>query len=383
MVDEIKPKRGRKSKKNDENTDEVLVVKPEPKKRGRKPKVQTLEEKKNLDNVEPKKRGRKPKEKVYGKQSDVDSVFVNDNVIIHLNVDNISDKSNKSDKSDTSDASIENDDNMGNENVNLENEALIYNPEINEPINSDTIGLNNNHSFIGDINNDEDILSGGPSKNDYVTYPFGNDYSNDHIEHSPDMEIKKKKNNFLMKSFYNTKENGWPLSTDTCCFWCCHSFQGVPCALPIRYTEDKFEVIGCFCQPECAAAYNFNENINSSNPWERYSLLNLMYKKIYNEDVHIKTAPSKLLLNKFGGHLNIKEFREICNDNNKTIQIIEPPMISILSMREEIMLNRSNNIKKKASIMPSLSEEHYKLKRTKPLKDGKNTLDDCMNLTIN
>ena len=46
MTDEIKPKRGRKPKKNEENTDEVLVVKTEPKKRGRKPKVQTLEEKK-------------------------------------------------------------------------------------------------------------------------------------------------------------------------------------------------------------------------------------------------------------------------------------------------------------------------------------------------
>ena len=52
-------------------------------------------------------------------------------------------------------------------------------------------------------------------------------------------------------------------------------------------------------------------------------------------------------------------------------------------MREEIMLNRSNNIKKKNSNVATLSEEHYKLKRSKPLKDKKNTLDDCMNLTIN
>ena len=43
-------------------------------------------------------------------------------------------------------------------------------------------------------------------------------------------------------------------------------------------------------------------------------------------------------------------------------------MISILSMREEIMLNRSNNIKKKTSNVATLSEEHYKLKKIKTLK---------------
>ena len=54
----------------------------------------------------------------------------------------------------------------------------------------------------------------------------------------------------------------------------------------------------------------------------------------------------------------------------------------IPDLSEEIMLNRSNQVKKK-SLNVNVQEESYKLKRTKPLKDSKNTLDDCMKLTIN
>lgn len=369
MSDVNKPKRGRKPKQiTDEN-----IVKPEPKKRGRKPKSVTNE---TITN-EPKKRGRKPKEKIYGKQSDnIDSVFVNDNVIIHLNVDNTSDKS------ECSDYNSEISGNYSNSNT-FENNILTYNPEITNPINSDTIGLNNNNTLLGNIDNNDDLLSFGPTKNDYVNYPFTDDITNNSTDNIKDNDSKKKKNNFLMKSFYKTKDSGWLTSTDISCFWCCHNFQCTPCALPIRYKNDSFEVIGCFCQPECAAAYNFNETINIGNAWERYALLNLMYKQIYKQNIKIKLAPSKLLLTKFGGHLTIKEFRDLCSDYNKTYQVIDPPMISILSMREEIMLNRNNNIKNKVASNAVLSEEHYKLKRSKPLKDKKNTLDDCMNLKIN
>ncbi len=49
----------------------------------------------------------------------------------------------------------------------------------------------------------------------------------------------------------------WPVQTDVCCWWDCHTFSGTPIGLPVRYDAktDRFEGYGCFCSLECAAAY--------------------------------------------------------------------------------------------------------------------------------
>ena len=87
-------------------------------------------------------------------------------------------------------------------------------------------------------------------------------------------------------------------------------------------------------------------------------------------------------MKKFGGRLNIKEFRNINNNYNKDYKLVIPPMISIIPMIEEVNINQDNqfdfsNINKHRL---NKATEEYRLKRTKPLSDSKNTLEECMNL---
>jgi len=173
---------------------------------------------------------------------------------------------------------------------------------------------------------------------------------------------------------YN-KSNKWPSSTTIDCLWDCHSFLTEPYGIPIKKIKDTYHMFGNFCSPECAAAYNFDLN-GDSNVWERYSLLNHMYNN--NEPIFI--ANSKLLLKRFGGRYHIDEYRDI-NRTKKKYNVVFPPVISVIPTIEEINYDLlygktfnidKNNIKK--------ATDEYKLKRSKPLPDFKNTLEASMNL---
>ena len=64
---------------------------------------------------------------------------------------------------------------------------------------------------------------------------------------------------------------------------------------------------GHFCCPECVRAFNFNE-LDDEYVWERYSLLNYLYNQT-GEKYNI--APSRFVLDIFGGPLTINEYRDI------------------------------------------------------------------------
>ena len=140
---------------------------------------------------------------------------------------------------------------------------------------------------------------------------------------------------FIDKNNYT--KNEWPISTNIYCMWCCHPFDTIPCAIPNSYINEKFYVSGCFCSFGCTAAHIFDEK--SSIMWEKYSLLNLMYKKMYNTNfVKIQLAPPRRLLKIFGGILSIDEFR---NNLLKIYKVIEPPLIPILPKVEENIVDFS------------------------------------------
>ena len=67
------------------------------------------------------------------------------------------------------------------------------------------------------------------------------------------------------------------------CFWCTYSFDTPPIYIPKQERNNIIEVYGCFCSPECACAYLTKEHIDSSTFWERFALLNSIYGKIYQE----------------------------------------------------------------------------------------------------
>ena len=64
------------------------------------------------------------------------------------------------------------------------------------------------------------------------------------------------------------------------CFWCTEKFNNNPIFIPKNKRGGSYEVYGYFCSAECATAFLFNENIDATITWERYSLLNSIYKGI-------------------------------------------------------------------------------------------------------
>jgi len=416
-----KKKRGRKAKKKDLNFIEPL-------KRGRKKKINDINDK-NDNGVEriKKKRGRKPKYKgkiVYGAiiQNTAKINQDKDNILIHLPI-NSSDLNNQF----------------------VEKKLLKYDPIINTPLEdtpssmggipSDCISWldqkkgNNNiiSSFLLDKKKIENKLiikreikkelkENEIIKEDlnYIHKFNWYDEKNENLEnlenfenfenfHEVSNEIKKNRNknlerkckykkkiNSTMKQFkYYNNLKKWPKNTSIWCFWDNHSFNSVPCAIPTKYLDGVYHLDGCFCSPECAAAYIFyGDETEEYIKYERYSLLNLLYKNaLRNNELKIKLASQRRVLNIYGGNLDINEFRALNSNYKKTYNIIMPPFISIIPQQEEQQLNNKYLIRKNKPFIPIDKEKlkeasnSLRLKRNMQITKNINTLESCMNLT--
>ena len=194
--------------------------------------------------------------------------------------------------------------------------------------------------------------------------------------------IRKNVKNILYEFVNSNAANTWPESTNTCCWWCCHTFEGMPCALPELYRRDKFYVSGVYCSFQCAAAYNFSKN-DGEDMWMRYSLLNLMYKKMFGTKfVKIGLAPPREVLKIFGGYMCIDEFREGSLRMDKIYHILKPPLVAIIPKIEENIIHkgiRSGNVNEH---ILNKTQNNLKLKRTKPLVNPNSTLQSFMNIKI-
>jgi hypothetical protein len=354
----LKKKRGRKCKPKDENQPIEKVQK----KRGRKPKQKDPDETEKI----PKKRGRKPKEKVYSVKELPKTFFEenkNEALILHLPI-------KESDK--------------------IEDVPV---PDINNIIEYSIFDENMNNYNI----NNSDLL---PTQQNFLEDSFKENNNNLHFENEkyevnikkeePEDDVKsnrifKKNLKNIMYEFINANnDKTWPESTNTYCWWCCHPFEGVPCALPEYYKKDKFYVNGCFCSFNCTASYNFSKN--DDDIWERYSLLNLMYKKLYNNKyTKISLAPPREVLKIFGGYMSIEEFRENSLKNEKTFILIKPPLISIISKIEE-NISSSKSVKNNFPLINenilNKTQNNLKLKRNKPVTNPNSTLQSFMDLKI-
>lgn len=375
----INKKRGRKPKIKEQVSVNDTII---PKKRGRKPKNKDLIIKTEL----PKKRGRKPKEK-FGTLDNNIVLQDDEHIILHLPLKNISF---------------------------VETDAVIDKPEPFESVNilfskynekkiNDGILLNSDCDTEPDhIPETNSVMEQDKDKVQEQVQVQVQEQVQEQVrvrvqdqEKVQDMDcvldkiikerqtelntqssISQSTNSKIFMEFieYN-KTHKWPASTNIDCLWDCHSFDSEPYGIPIHKINGIYHMFGNFCSAECAAAYNFEMN-HDSNVWERYSILNYLYNN--NEPTFI--ANSKLLLKRFGGRYNIEEYRAISNEKKK-YNVVLPPVISVIPTIEEInydlfgdgLFNIDKDRIKKAS-------DDYKLKRSKPLPDYKNTLESCMNL---
>lgn len=132
------------------------------------------------------------------------------------------------------------------------------------------------------------------------------------------------------------------------CHWCTEPFNTPPIYIPSSYINKKYNVYGCFCSPQCAAAFLFREDIDSSSKYDRYSMLNLLYCKPCNYTENIIPAPNVYYtLNKYYGNLSINEYRKIINKNNNCITILDKPISKIFpELHNENNSNPQNVYKK-------------------------------------
>ena len=218
------------------------------------------------------------------------------------------------------------------------------------------------NSFYNDANKSESV------KHDY-DHNKENDYENedyDFDDNNKEIEIKEiwRKLKLLEHDLHVNNVN----NKKSACFWDTCEFDNPPVYIPKHFINETYNVYGCFCCPECAVAYLMNENIDSSTKFERYHLLNHIYSKVYDYQKNIKPSPNPYyMLDKYYGNLSIQEYRMLLR-NERLFLIVDKPLTRILPElhddNDDFILNNK--------IIPS--NNNYQLKsrmqRKKPTKSS-------------
>jgi hypothetical protein len=265
-----------------------------------------------------KKRGRKPKGgKIINQQnvSDLDK-SLKPNVILHL-------------KCSLKDLNL-----VGDYNSNFTNSKI-------DPYNSD---INKNEYKFDDFDSEQNIILANTN------------------EKPLNVETKEiwKKIKILEHNLHNNVSD-----KKSACFWCTFDFDNPSIFIPKYQIKDTYHVYGCFCSPECAVAYLMEENIDSSIKFERYSLLNNIYSKIYEYTKNIKPAPNPhYMLDKFYGNLSIQEYRNLLK-SHRLYLMIDKPLTRILpeyyEENDDFIINHK--------VIPSNNIQNMKRGTVKPIMD--------------
>ena len=125
--------------------------------------------------------------------------------------------------------------------------------------------------------------------------------------------------------------------------------------------------------------------MNDNLTWKRTSLLNLLYYRTYSYYKDIIPAPSWLVLEDYGGTLNIKDFRNNFIFNTKEYLVLHPPLISRqMQIEESYKVSKPHNvsINNLNKIYSDIDSELH-LKRNKPVLSAQMNLENTMGLTRN
>lgn len=114
------------------------------------------------------------------------------------------------------------------------------------------------------------------------------------------------------------------------CFHCTYPFDNTPYYIPKCNLHGTYQVYGCFCMPECAAAYLFKESIDTNVKFDRYYMLNHIYGKANGYTQNIKLAPNPYyFLEKFYGNLSIAEYRSLFK-KEKYYFMVDKPLTRVM-----------------------------------------------------
>lgn len=152
-------------------------------------------------------------------------------------------------------------------------------------------------------------------------------------------------------------EHSWPSTTNVKCWWCCHTFTGVPIGIPIKFDKNKkkFIVKGIFCDWGCMYAYlqssKYSKIINID------SLINDMYIRFTGASIKDKIVPAlpRETLVDFGGTLSIDIFRDH-SKNRRIYNRIDYPltvMTDIIQVKDiEKIKKRQETINEGTDLLP-------------------------------
>jgi hypothetical protein len=315
-----------------EATDNDVVIVPEKKKRGRKPKPKP----ENIEPHVPKKRGRKPKGgKIVINPLDKskDSEYITENVILHL-------KCNSDDINNGSSNDI----------------GTIEDDNLSFQVIDETTDVKQEESYqlmTATTDTELPIISHNIQEDLKKTEAF-----------QPNKHISEKLVE-LQKNFYFNDIQ----TNNSACFWCTCGFDHTSVQIPKHKLNDQYSVYGCFCSPECAVAYLMSESIDTSQKYERYQLLNYLYSNIYNHVTNIKPAPDpRYFLDKYMGNLSIDEYRKLLSQD-RLFMVVDKPITRILpEIYEETDLkgsqfetgyNKTSFQVKKTSAKPSTTKKNF------------------------
>jgi hypothetical protein len=213
--------------------------------------------------------------------------------------------------------------------------------------------ISTNHTFLNNVYS-SDINS---YSNDY------DDGDDNSCSSKNEREIWKKINQLKLSFHKSDICNNMGGTQRSACFWCTCEFDSPAIYIPKSLSKDVYNVYGCFCSPECGAAFLMNENIDTSTRFERYHLLNSLYGKIYKYEKSIKIAPNPFyLLNKYYGNLTIQEYRKLFQ-SDQMIYVVNKPLTHILPELYE----DNNDFLLNSKIIPTNT---VNIKKNKPLKSN-------------
>lgn len=213
--------------------------------------------------------------------------------------------------------------------------------------------------------------------------------------HEPPAHRSKLPNNYsekLMVLFQDSNRTQvLPSKTDVACFWCCHSFHSAPVAIPSHILDETWYMYGNFCSPECATAYLFKEKIDTHVQWERYALLNSLYAEDacipFGSPKGIRPAPPREVLRMFGGSMDIAEYRAVVHEKKLRIDVLTPPMVSIIQTMDTKPIDFYDQNLKNVFIRNDIQHKYHapgaqglRLRRTKPVKSREATVEWAMKI---
>lgn len=143
------------------------------------------------------------------------------------------------------------------------------------------------------------------------------------------------------------------------CFWCMHDFETPSIHIPKNYIDDKYNVYGYFCSIECAAGFLFNEKINTSEKFERYTLLNYLYKDLICNNYIVPAPLPFYLLNNFCGNMTIDEYRNIYTTKHNVQFINKPNSLNVEFPEIYLQMNNESSV----YTYDAISGGNFKIKR--------------------